>query len=82
MRAPALIYSHRVPGLKETQIGFDPIQKKNLNLKRKVKTRLSVDRPVNRPTPRSIAPVDRAQLRAKAYQSIDRSDRSLPSTVD
>ena len=49
MRALASIYSHRVPGFKETQIEFDSIQKRNLNPKRKVQTRLSVDRPVDRP---------------------------------
>ena len=76
MRALALIYSHRVPGFKETQIGYDPIQKKNLNPQRKQKTRLSVDRP------RSITPVDRTQLRAKACQSVDRAGRLLLVTVD
>jgi len=82
MRALAPIYSHRVPGFKETQIRFDPIQKRNLNPKRKVKTRLSVDRPVDRPMPRSTAPVDRAQPRAKACQSVDRAGRPLSATVD
>ena len=49
MKALAPIYNHRVLGFKETQIEFDPIQKRNPNPKRKVKTRLSVDRPVDRP---------------------------------
>ena len=78
----ALIYSHRVPGFKETQIEFDPIQKRNLNPKRQQKTRLSVDRPVDRPMPRSTALVDRAQPRAACFQSVDRAGRSLSSTVD
>ena len=81
MRALAPIYSHRVPGFKKTQIGFDLIQKRNPNLKRKVKTRLSVDRPVDRdrPMPRSTAPVDRAQPRLRPCQSVDRAvDRFLP----
>ena len=69
MRALASIYSHRVPGFKETQIEFDLIQKRNPNPKKKVKTRLSVGRPM----PRSTAPVDRVQPRAKACQSVDRA---------
>ena len=75
MRALALIYSHRVPGFKETQIGFDPIQKRNSNHKRKVKTRLSVDRPVDcagRP----------GQPRLRPCQSVDRAGRPLSATVD
>ena len=47
MRALALIYSHRVPGFYETPTGFNPKQKRNLNPKRKAKTRLSVDRPMS-----------------------------------
>ena len=82
MRALAPIYSHKVIGFKETQIGFDPIQKRNLNPKRKVKTRMSVDRPVDRPMPRSTAPVDRAQRRVKACPSVDRAvDRFLPRST-
>ena len=77
MSALAPIYSHRVPEFKETHIEFDPIQKRNLNLKRKVKTRLSVDRPVDRPMPRSTMPVDRAQPRAEPCQSVDRAGRPL-----
>ena len=56
MRALTLIYSHRVPGFKETQIEFDPIQKRNPNPKRQQKTCLSVDRThatVDRSLPRS-----------------------------
>ena len=82
MRALALIYSHRVSGFKETQIEFDPIQKRNLNPKRQQKTRLSVDRPVDRSMPRSTALVDRAQLRAACFQSVDRAGRPLSATVD
>ena len=75
IRALALIYSHGVPGFKETQIGFDPIQKRNLNPKRKVKTRLLVDRPVDRP----MSTVDRTQPRAALCQSVDRAvDSSMP----
>ena len=82
MRALALIYSHRVTGFKETQIGFHPIQKKNPNPKRKVKTRLSVGRPVDRPKPQSTAPVDRTQPRAACFQSVDRPvDCSLPRST-
>ena len=82
MRALSLIYSHRVPGFKETQIEFDLIQKRNPNSKRQQKTRLSVDQSVDWPMPRSIAPVDRAQPRAKACQSVDRDGRPLSATVD
>ena len=49
MRALASIYSHRVPEFMKTQVGFNPIQKRNSNPKRKVQTRLSVDRLVDRP---------------------------------
>ena len=66
MRPLASIYNHRVPGFMETQVGFNPIQKRNSNPKRKVQTRLSVDRPV-----------DRAQLRASPCQSVDQADRPL-----
>ena len=72
MRPLASIYNHRVSEFMETQVGFNPIQKRNLNPKRKVQTRLSVDRLVDRPMPRSIGPVDRAQLRARPLQSVDR----------
>ena len=44
--------------------------------------RLSVDRPVDRPMPRSTAPVDRAQPRAACFQLVDRAGRPLSSTVD
>ena len=71
MRALAPIYSHRVPGFKETQIGFDPIQKRNPNPKRKVKTRLPIDRPV-----------DCAQPKATCFQSVDRAGRPFSATVD
>ena len=80
--ALAPIYSHRVPRFKETQIEFDPIQKRNPNPKRQQKTRLSVDPPVDRPMPRSIVPVDRAQPRAVCFQSVDRAGRPLSATVD
>ena len=82
MRVLTSIYSHRTPGFKETQIEFDPIQKRNPNPKRQQKTRLSVDRPVDRLMPRSTAPVDRTQPRVKACQSVDRAGRSLSATVD
>ena len=75
IRDLAPIYSHRVPGFKKTQIGFDPIQKRNPNLKRKVKTHLSVDRPVDRPMPRSTALVDRLQPRLGSFQSVDWTGR-------
>ena len=78
MRALALIYSYRVPRFKETQIEFDPIQKRNLNPKRQQKTRLSVDRPIDRPMPRSIGPVDRAYPRARLLQSVDWSRSIAP----
>ena len=67
MSALALIYSHRVPEFKETQIEFDPIQKRNPNPQRQQKTRLSVDR---------------TQPRAKACQSVDWAGRPLSATVD
>ena len=71
MRALTLIYSHRVPGFQETPAGFDPKQKRNLNPKRKAKTRLSVDRLV-----------DRLKLRAACFQSVDRAvDRSMPRST-
>ena len=55
MRPLASIYSHRVPEFMETQVGFNPNQKMNSNPKRKLQPRLSVDRPVGRPMPRSPA---------------------------
>ena len=69
MRPLASIYSHRVSGFMETQVGFNPIQKKNSNPKRKVQTRPSVDRPVDRPMPRSTGPVDRATPKARSHFS-------------
>ena len=68
MRPLGSIYSYRVPGFMETQVGFNPIQNRNSYPKRKVQSRLSVDRPM----PRSIGPVDRAYPRAKPLQSVDR----------
>ena len=58
--------------------GFDPNQKRNLNPKRKVKTRLSVDRPM----PRSTAPVDRLQPRLDSFQSIDRAVDRFHATIN
>ena len=46
MRPQASIYSHRVPRFMETRVGFNPIQKRNSNPKRKLQPRLPVDRPV------------------------------------
>jgi len=77
MRALASIYSHRVPEFMKTQVGFNPIQKRNSNPKRKVQTRLSVDRPVDRPMPRSTGPVDRAQPRLACFQSVNRAGQPL-----
>ena len=57
MRPLASIYSHRVPEFMETQVGFNPNQKRNSNPKRKLQPRPSVDRPVDRPMPRSTGPV-------------------------
>ena len=79
MRPLPSIYSHRVSGFMETQVGFNPIQKRNSNPKRKVQTRLSVDRPVDRPMPRLTGPVDRAYPRASPCQSVDRSRSTAPS---
>jgi len=62
----------------KTQIEFDPIQKRNLNPKRKQKTRLSVDRPCAR----STGPVDRIQPRAEPSQLVDRPCRPLSAPVD
>ena len=78
MRPLASIYSHKVPEFIETQVGFNPIQKRNSNPKRKVLTRLSVDRPVDRPMLRSTGQVDRAYPRAKPLQSVDRSFLCTP----
>ena len=60
MRPLASIYSHRVPGFMEIQVGFNPIQKRNSNPKRKVQSRRrstgrSTDPCLGRPT-RSTAP--------------------------
>ena len=78
MRALSLIYSHRVSGFYETLIGFDPKQKGNLNLQRIAKTRLSVDRAVDRPLSTVDCPVDQTQQRADCFQSVDRAvDHSL-----
>ena len=78
MRPLASIYNHKVPGFMKTQVGFDPIQKRNSNPKRKVKRACrSVDRPVDRPMPRSTGPVDHAQPRASPCQSVDRPGRPL-----
>ena len=79
MRPLASIYSHRVPGFMKTQVRFNPIQKRNSNPKRKLQTRLSVDRPVDRPMPRSTGPVDRANPRARPLQSVDRARSTAPS---
>ena len=75
MRPLASIYSHRVFGFIETQVGFNPIQKRNSNPKRKVQSRLSVDRPM----PRSIGPVDRSFPRARPLQSVDRGRSTAPT---
>ena len=79
MKALTHIYSHRVPGFKETQIGFDPKQKRNPNPKRKAKTRMSVDRgPCPWSTGRSTGPLPRAAC----FQSVDRAvDRSMPRST-
>jgi len=79
MRPLASIYSHRVPEFMETQVGFNPNQKRNSNPKRKLQPRLSVDRPVDRPMPRSTGPVDRAFLRANPLQSVDRGRSTAPT---
>ena len=79
MRPLASIYSHRVPEFMVTQVGFNPIQKRNSNPKRKLRPRLSVDRPVDRPMPRSTGPVDRANPRARRLQSVDRPRSTAPS---
>ena len=73
MRPLASIYSHRVPEFMETRFEFNPIQKRNLNPKRKLQPRLPVDQPVDRPMPRSTGPVDRAFPRANSLQSVDRA---------
>ena len=86
MRPLASIYNHRVPEFMETQVGFNPIQKRNSNPKRKLQPRLSVDRPVDgqarpvdRPMPRSTGPVDRVYPRARPLQSVDRGRSTAPS---
>ena len=90
MRPLVSIYSYRVPGFMETQVGFNPIQKRNLNPKRKIQTRLSVDRPVDRPgrpgLPESRVTsvgrpgsVDRSYPRAESLQSVDRGRSTAPS---
>ena len=58
MRALASIYSHRVLGFMKTQVGFDPIQKRNPNPKRKVKN-APVGRPAGRPTHATVDRVGR-----------------------
>ena len=79
MRPQASIYSHRVPEFTETQVGFNPNQKRNSNSKRKLQPRLSVDRPVDRPMPRSTGPVDHAFPRANPPQSVDRGRSTAPT---
>ena len=79
MRPLDSIYSHRVLEFMKTQVGFNPIQKRNSNPQRKVQSRLSVDRPVDRPMPRSTGPVDRAYPRARPLQSVDRGRSTAPS---
>ena len=74
MRALALIYSQRVPGILKTLIGFDPKTEKESESRKENEMRLSVDRPC----PRSSSLVDRDQLRAGSCQSVDRTvDRSF-----
>ena len=73
MRALALIYSHRVPEFKETQIEFDPIQKKNPNPKRQRKTRLSVDRPCHGRPRRSTGPNREQPAFSRSTGPVDRS---------
>ena len=79
MRPLAPIYSHRVPEFMETQVEFNPNQKRNSNPKRKLQPRPSVDRPVDRPRPRSTSPVERANPRARPLQSVDRARSTAPS---
>ena len=77
MRALSLIYRHRVPGFKETQIGFDPIQKRNPN--QKESQNAFVSRPTGRPT---HVTVDRA-LTESSLLSVGRpGGRLLLATVD
>ena len=67
MRPLASIYSHRVPEFMEIQVGFNSIQKRNSNPKRKVQPRLST------------GTVDRAYPRAEPLQSVDRGQSTAPS---
>ena len=78
MRALTLIYSHRDLGFKQTQIEFDPIQKRNLDPKRKVKTRLSVDRPMSTVD----CAVDRTQTESSLFSVGRPGGRPLIATVD
>ena len=77
MRPLAPIYSHRVPEFMETQVGFNPIQKSNLNPKRKVKracrsTGRSTDPCHGRPA-RSTAPNRERALVSRSTGPVDRS---------
>ena len=82
MRALALIYSQRVPGFKKIPIGFNPKQKRNPNPKRKAKTRLSVDRAVDRPMSTVGRAVDRTQTESNLLSVSRPCGRPLLATVD
>ena len=72
MRPLASIYSHKVPGFMETQVGFNPNQKRNSNPKRKVQSRLS-----GRPTHATVDRPGRSHLPESRSSSVGR-----PGLVD
>ena len=93
MRALTPIYSHRFPRFKETQIEFDPNQKRNPNLKGKPKrvcrsTGRSTDPCHGRPR-RSTGPNREQPAFSRSTGPVDRSlprltgpvDRSLPRST-
>ena len=77
MRPLASIYSHRVPEFMETQVGFNPIQKRNSNPKKKVQTRLSVDPGHGRPAWSTVPNRERA-LVSRSTWPVDRSFLCTP----
>ena len=75
MKALTLIYSHRVPGFKETQIGFDSIQKRNPIPKGSRKRVCS--RPAGRPTHATVDRAGRPGPTESSLLSVGRPGRSI-----
>ena len=71
MRPLASIYSHRVPGFMETQIGFNPNQKRNSNPKKETPA-APVGRPAGRPTHATVDRPGQSRLLESEATSVGR----------